>query len=76
MAGNFTNLVKDTDLHISEKQKTLKWFELKEIHTSECCDQTIRRQKENLEKSKRKTIHRITSISRSFTEHYGKEAVN
>ena len=60
MAGNFANSVKNTDLHISEKQKTPSGLNSKEIHTSESCDQTVRRQKENLENSKRKTIYKIS----------------
>ena len=65
MLENFTNLMKNINLHIQEVQQIARRIKLKETHTLRCHNQTSKcqRQRENLVISKTEATHQVQAIS-------------
>ena len=65
MLENFTNLIKNINLHIQDVQQIASRIKLKETHTLRCHNQTFKcqRQKEKLVISKIEATHHIQGIS-------------
>ena len=65
MLENFTNLMKNINLHIQEVQQIASRIKLKETHTLRCHNQTSKcqRQRENLVISKTEATHQVQAIS-------------